>query len=383
MSKQSPIDAIRQEGAKAQRTPKKIGVFAVRSLNECIDEAEAMPEVHYFYHKMLVKGEVTAIFAPTNAGKTIFTFQVADSIALEGYRTLYVDCEMSLQGLKLRYLDAVTGQKHIFSSNLARAELCAELLGGENPQEVIYQSLEDAAKAGFQVIVVDNISFLCADMEKGAAAGSLMAKICGLRKEYDLTIIIVAHTPKRKGDEPLTSYSMFGSSLLAAFFDSIIAIGISQTDPTVRYVKTVKFRSGPYPYPADDVALYRIQQINGFLQFDYIGRGVEADHLKPKFVDDDPMLEEMEQVVLMKEENKSLRTIAKELGISLGKVQRRDNRAQKLGLTAEFFRQRKENPGQAGNDGVESENDEGNAGNDGRVSSVSGDPEITFTDTKE
>lgn len=350
MSRQSPIDAIRQEGAKAQRMPKKIGVFQVRSLNDCIDEAETMPEVHYFYHRMLVRGEVTAIFAPTNAGKTIFTYQVADSIALEGYKTLYVDCEMSLQGLKLRYLDEVTGKKHVFSSNLARAELCAELLGGETPQDVIYQSIEDAAKAGFQVIVVDNISFLCADMEKGAAAGSLMAKLCGLRKEYDLTLIIVAHTPKRKGDEPLTSYSMFGSSLLAAFFDAIIAIGISQTDPTVRYVKTVKFRSGPYPYPADDVALYRIEQVDGFLQFVYIGRGVESDHLKPKLIDDDPRLDEMEQVVLLREQNKSLRAIADELGISLGKVQRRDKRAQKLGLTAEFFRQRKEMSGQAGHD---------------------------------
>jgi KaiC/GvpD/RAD55 family RecA-like ATPase len=301
-----------------------------------------MPEVHYFYYKLLVRGEVTAIFAPTNAGKTVFTYQVADSIAREGYRTLYVDCEMSLQNLKTRYLDSETGHKHIFSSNLERAELAPELLGGDNPQEVIYKSIEDAAKAGFQVIVVDNISFLCADMEKGATAGALMAKICGLRKEYGLTIIIVAHTPKRKGDEPLTSYSMFGSSMLAAFFDAIIAIGISNTDPTIRYVKTCKFRSGPYPYPAEWVALYRIEQVDGFLQFNYVGRGVEADHLKAKFVDNDPNLEEMEQVVLLKEQNKSLRAIAKELGISLGKVQRRDNKAQKLGLTADFFRQRKE-----------------------------------------
>lgn len=49
----------------------------------------------------------------------------------------------------------------------------------------------------------------------------------------------------------------------------------------------------------------------------YVGRGVEADHLKAKFVDNDPNLEEMEQVVLLKEQNKSLRAIAKELGQDL------------------------------------------------------------------
>ncbi len=52
---------------------------------------------------------------------------------------------------------------------------------------------------------------------------------------------------------------MFGSSMLATFFDAIIGIGISVSDPTIRYVKTCKFRIGDYPYPADKVALYRIK----------------------------------------------------------------------------------------------------------------------------
>ena len=50
--------------------------------------------------------------------------------------------------------------------------------------------------------------------------------------------------------------------------------------------------------------------------------------MKAQIVEDEPKLEEMEQVLLLKEQNKSLRAIAAELGISLGKVQRRDKRAQ-------------------------------------------------------
>ncbi len=42
---------------------------------------------------------------------------------------------------------------------------------------------------------------------------------------------------------------MFGSSMLAAFFDAIIGIGISVSAPTIRYVKTCKFRSGDIPIP--------------------------------------------------------------------------------------------------------------------------------------
>ena len=97
--------------------------------------------------------------------------------------------------------------------------------------------------------------------------------------------------------------------------------------------------------------------------------------MKAQIVEDEPKLEEMEQVLLLKEQNKSLRAIAAELGISLGKVQRRDKRAQKLGLTVDFFKARKEAgvsdvsgvtdttpantepeiPGEAGHDGVQGE----------------------------
>lgn len=347
MKEHNPVSAIRSEGRRVQRLPQRLGAFDIKPLNGWMDDAETLPDVTYLYHRVFVKGEVTALFAPTNAGKTIFSYQMADACAHEGYRVLYIDCEMTLQTLKTRYFDSASGARHIFSPNLIRAELCSELLTSDNPQDIIFRSIEKACSDGFQIIFVDNISFLCADMEKSQTAGGLMAKICGLRKEYDVTILIVAHTPKRKGDEPMTSYSMFGSSMLAAFFDAIIAIGISVTHPEVRYLKTCKFRSGPYPYPADKVALYHIEQVDGCTRFVYDDIGDEADHLRPGLAganlsleETEPNLEEIGQVLLLQEQKKSLRAIAQELGITLAKVQRREKRAKKLGLTADFFHTR-------------------------------------------
>ena len=365
MKKHDPIAAIRGEGQKAAQLPQRLGAFDVKPLNGWMDQAETMPEATYLYHRVFVKGEVTALFAPTNAGKTIYSYQMADAVAHEGYRVLYIDCEMTLQSLRSRYFSE-DGARHIFSENLIRAELCAELLTSDNPQEVIFRSIEKAAKEGFDIIFVDNISFLCADMEKGQTAGQLMAKICGLRKEYEVTILIVAHTPKRKGDEPLTSYSMFGSSMLAAFFDAIVAIGISVTHPEIRYVKTCKFRSGPYPYPADGVALYRIEQIDGFTQFVFQDIGDEADHLKPRFgegfdtssSDQQPNLEEIGEVLLLRE-TLSVRAVAEKMNLSPSAVQRREARAKKLGLTAAFFKHREQS-----------------------VSGVSADSEATSSDTE-
>lgn len=365
MKKHDPIAAIRSEGQKAAQLPQRLGAFDVKPLNGWMDQAETMPEAVYLYHRVFVKGEVTALFAPTNAGKTIYSYQMADAVAHEGYRVLYIDCEMTLQSLRSRYFSE-DGARHIFSENLIRAELCAELLTSDNPQEVIFRSIEKAAKEGFDIIFVDNISFLCADMEKGQTAGQLMAKICGLRKEYEVTILIVAHTPKRKGDEPLTSYSMFGSSMLAAFFDAIVAIGISVTHPDIRYVKTCKFRSGPYPYPADGVALYCIEQRGGFTQFVFQGIGDEADHLKPRFgegfdsstSDQQPNLEEIGEVLLLRE-TLSVRAVAEKMNLSPSAVQRREARAKKLGLTAAFFKHREQS-----------------------VSGVSADSEATSSDTE-
>ena len=103
MKKHDPIAAIRSEGQKAAQLPQRLGAFDVKPLNGWMDQAETMPEATYLYHRVFVKGEVTALFAPTNAGKTIYSYQMADAVAHEGYRVLYIDCEMTLQSLRSRY----------------------------------------------------------------------------------------------------------------------------------------------------------------------------------------------------------------------------------------------------------------------------------------
>ena len=55
--------------------------------------------------------------------------------------------------------------------------------------------------------------------------------------------MVIAHTPKIRGYEPLTSSDMAGSAKLMNFFDEGIAIGKSAKDSNLRYVKQVKTRS--------------------------------------------------------------------------------------------------------------------------------------------
>ena len=52
-----------------------------------------------------------------------------------------------------------------------------------------------------------------------------------------ISILVLAHTPKRSLDCPITSNDLAGSKRLYNFFDSVFTIGKSAQDGGLRYVK--------------------------------------------------------------------------------------------------------------------------------------------------
>ena len=80
-------------------------------------------------------------------------------------------------------------------------------------------------------------------MEKGDAAGRLMIQLNNLKKRYGLSILVLAHTPKRSLDCPITSNDLAGSKRLYNFFDSVFVIGKSALDGGLRYVKQLAAQS--------------------------------------------------------------------------------------------------------------------------------------------
>ena len=153
---------------------------------------------------------------------------------------------------------------------------------------------------------------------------------------YDLTMVVIAHTPKRDSGLPLTQNDLAGSSKLMNFFDSGIVIGLSARDKNLRYVKQMKYRAGEKEYDYDNVILYEIVKEHAYTHFAYRGQGVEADHIKaPSFSED---LDEIQQILDLQANGKSVREIASLLDITSSKVQRRLKKAGKLGITAESFK---------------------------------------------
>ena len=117
-------------------------------------------------------------------------------------------------------------------------------------------------------------------MEKGDAAGRLMIQLNNLKKRYALSILVLAHTPKRSLDCPITSNDLAGSKRLYNFFDSVFTIGKSAQDGGLRYVKQLKVRYGTFSHDADNVIVYEIDKVDAFLQFVFRGYSTEKEHLK-------------------------------------------------------------------------------------------------------
>lgn len=326
----NPDEAILSEIEKAQRAPRRAGLLSFKTANDWVEEALNSPDPKMYFYNLIVQFENTVIFASSNVGKSILAVQIAETIAREE-KIMYIDLELSTKQFQMRYSDITTGQIHIFPSNFIRAEIDPELIAGADLEQEILDSIEEAAAQGISFFIIDNITFICNDSEKGATAGSFMMKLIRLKKKFNLTTIVIAHTPKRRLWEPITQNDLAGSAKLINFFDAGIALARSAKDTNLRYLKQVKVRTGEYQYDAENVIILDISKTDGFLKFEVQGYAREDDHLRNRESSDN--VEEILSILRLRKDGKSLREIARTLEMSLGMVQRRLRTAEEQNIT--------------------------------------------------
>lgn len=102
------------------------------------------------------------------------------------------------------YTDEETNERHVFPVYFLRAEIAPASLEGVDMSEAVLQSIEIAAQRGIRKVFIDNLTFICRDAEKAVTAAELMIRLARLKKMYDLTMVVIAHTPKRDSGFPLT-----------------------------------------------------------------------------------------------------------------------------------------------------------------------------------
>jgi len=218
----------------------------------------------------------------------------------EPANVLYYDCELSDPMFRNRYLG------YTFSDNF-KIVVMNGLVNGEFSYEAI---LDDIKQTGASIVIVDNITKLSqsSNTEIDVARG-IMEQLQKLRDAAKVSIIVFAHIIKVKANSPISLNHLGGSKYISNIADSVVALARSAKGKDIRYLKHVKKRNGAED---DKVHVYEIVKHNNFLRFNYLGMDTERNQLKGEG-EKSPMIEQAKK---FKAEGKSVREIAKLLGVS-------------------------------------------------------------------
>jgi len=314
--------------------------FGLKRANEWLEQAKAKPLPRALIGGFWSEGELAIMFADTGKGKSILAVQVAEAVArgeaveplkadAKPQNVLYLDCELTEKQFEMRYAedpeaDQPTLKNHYqFSDNFFRAQVD---LSGDVPdgykttQEYLYDAIAKLTEqANAKVVIVDNISILQRSNDHAGSALVLMQSLRKLKNEMGLSILVLAHTPKRSASKPLSINDLTGFKTLSNFADSVFAIGQSRMESDIRYIKHLKQRSAEMLCDERNVPSFRIAKRGGnFLSFEFLRYTTEAVHL---FNYQDKMA--FQRVALVKKlstAGMTQRTISQETGISLGAV---------------------------------------------------------------
>ncbi len=289
-------------------------LFSAKPGNAFLRDAPQKSALKKLFSDFWHEGELSILFADTGRGKSVLAVQIARSIALgepiapfelevPAQRVVYFDFELTDDQFALRYtksgsprvlggVDAASADGVVkdvedsglpFNNNFIR---CPPRTIDEIPpeykdySEFLTNSLVEFIRfSRAKVVVVDNITWLNTSIESSAPALRLMKALHTLKREFGLSILVLAHTPKRHLGSAITVNHLQGSKMLANFADNIFAIGSSFRSRDLRYLKHIKARSGALRYDAVNVPIIRLEKPSNFLGFTFVEFARERDQM--------------------------------------------------------------------------------------------------------
>ncbi len=323
------------------------GLFTVKTATRWIEQAKTRPIPQMLFGEFWFEGELCILFADTNLGKSILAVQIGNSISkgeqIRGFKLetpkqpiLYFDFELTEKQFEGRYSVKNEIEKryelhYAFDKNFIRVEINpdATIPLAQTFEDYLNHSLERSiTETGAKVLIIDNLTYLKNETEKAKDALPLMKHLKALKNKYGLSILALAHTPKRDLSKPITRNDLQGSKMLINFCDSSFSIGESHSDKNLRYLKQIKQRNTEQIYDAENVCVCQIDKPLNFLLFEFVNFGKEWEHLKQHTEKDKENLNE--KVIELKYQGKSLREIGAELGVSHQQVKRILDKQNKL-----------------------------------------------------
>jgi hypothetical protein len=346
------IEMIRSDVAAFNSRKNKAGQFSnvwetgpearllrTKSANDWMKQEHGKPALKSLFGSFWFEGELCILFADTNLGKSILAVQIGDSLtkaysigpftneADAGTPVLYLDCELSAKQFEARYTHSQWGN-YLFADEFYRSEFNPAMddpMRYDNYENYMRGEMEYAiTTTKARVLIIDNITYMLHGTEQAKDALPLMKTLKSLKTKYKLSVLVLAHTPKRHPYKPLTVNDLQGSKMLINFADSAFAIGQSQSEPGLRYLKQIKQRNKQEEYGENNICLISPEKNLNFLGYKFEGYANEPDHLrrKPGMID-----AQKQQVLQLHRQGRSLRQIANELNIhftTVGRVVREE-----------------------------------------------------------
>lgn len=322
--RKSPAELIAEAKKKDPRAWAKVPeLLTILPAGDWLELGENYDPSGHLFGPFWRRGEVTILFGGTGTGKSALAAQIGESIArgvplapfngpdaveVEPQRVIFVDFELRANQFAMRYArmgeDGVRqGPFYEFSRDLVRTELCwnGQVTEGYSGfSDMLFTSLVNAiSDLDARAVIIDNITFLDRSSTSNSnTALYIMRALQQLKRDEDVSVLVLAHTPKRSHRAPVTELDLQGSINLANFADSIFAVARSRVSPELRYLKQVKARSGTLEFDATRVPVFalekydmhsvmrlgppfpRDERLSNFLGFRFVEFAEEQEHLE-------------------------------------------------------------------------------------------------------
>jgi RecA-family ATPase len=308
----------------------------IRNATQRLFDAKNQPDVKQLFSVIWHSNELHLMFADTGIGKSILAVALADAVSKgkgllclenqhEPLTVLYYDFELSDRQFRKRYSDEEGNDypfsSHFFIDTIDFAELDKQYPGRTFTGKLFQKLQSDIEEHQANVLIIDNLTFLNGQSTQDTqVALDVMRNLNDLKRDYDLSILVLAHTPKRSMSYPITINDLAGSKHLSNFADSVSTIGKSVQGKNIRYIKQLKSRSSEAVYDSNNVICCEIVKKDSILTFSLLTFTTENEHLNF-----DPASQKEEQKEAARElrrEGKSVRDISEQLGVPITTIHR-------------------------------------------------------------
>mgnify|MGYP000659977614 CR=1 FL=1 len=297
----------------------------ILQLSSIVNNSDNYSEGESIFGDYIHQGDLALIVGDTNSGKTL----IASDIAFANNNNLcYWDEPMTNRIRKTIIIDG----EHSDSQIARRYEKLLEctsgdLVRGRFTDAEYNSSIEDRLLAienlicsnDMELLIIDNLMCMLDNYKSAKQTQQFIQGLKQIKEQYDLTIILVAHLSKRNSKNPIEIKDISGSSVIANYADSIIAVGNSCEGDAIKYIKHLKSRSS---IKMSDVAVMVIVE-EPYLHFEFRQYDNEENHLLKKSVSRSSISPSIRETILrLKEEGYSVRNIADQLSLSKSAVGR-------------------------------------------------------------